>query len=183
MPSSLKWFAPWMFALAAAAPPETSAAEGEPVTDEASFVCTGHFRFAGGHAERAARHRAIDEVVDDLNVFVRPIAKARLERSTAIAERLSISRVGTRTTVSFDGRVYATDQDGVGVEVIANTGERVTLTHRWDGRDLLQSFRGEDGGRLNRFQCSPGRLKLDSRISSTRLPREIHFTLTYAGLR
>ncbi len=146
-------------------------------------VVLGAFTFAGGEAERFARRRAIDAVTDAMSVFVRGIARARIERSTAIAERVSVARAGTRTVVSFDDRSYATEADGVGVEVTSATGERVILVHRWHDGVLEQTFAGKEGRRINLLRMREGRLVIDSRIVSKRLPQEIHFELSYARAR
>lgn len=152
----------------------------EICAENARCECAGRYRFVGGDSERASVARAVDGVVSDMNVFVRAIARGRLERATRVAEKVEVSRDGSKVTVKLDGRAYVTARDGEPVQVTTPTGEEVTLTHRHVGPDVEQRFAGADGGRVNVFRCEGERLRLDVRIHSPRLPHDLRYSLTYA---
>jgi len=142
-------------------------------------ICDGEYRFTGGASEEAARLRAIEEVVADMNVFVRGIARARLERSTRIPSRVAIDRIGSRTSVRLDAHRYVTETDDEPVLVTSPSGERVRLRHRLAGVVLVETLDGEQGGRINRFACRGRGLRFDVRVHSPRLPRDLVFRTSY----
>ncbi|MBM4375567.1 MAG: hypothetical protein FJ095_10820 [Deltaproteobacteria bacterium] len=86
-----------------ASPRSTSGSDEATLEAAPPSVRDGEFRYAGDEAARAARLRAIEDMVGEMKEFARLIARARLERSTRIVERLGVDRAGTRTSVTLDG--------------------------------------------------------------------------------
>jgi hypothetical protein len=170
--------APLVLALASATWANAASRADEPLPEAAPpAICDGEYRYVGDEAERAARLRAIEDVVGGMNVLVRSIARARLERSTRIIERLGVERAGTRTSITLDGLRYTTLRDDEPVATTAATGEKVLLRHHLDGFVVVQRLDGEQGWRENRYSCRG--LRLEVRIHSPRLPRDLVYRLTY----
>lgn len=139
----------------------------------------GNYVHVGGKAEQDAVLEAIDDVVADMNVFARGIARDRLRESNPVPKKLEISRNGDEITIAFDGRKYAAPLDGSSVKVVGVTGD--TLDYRVSlGEDKLrQHFAGGKGKRVNTLRRrGDKRLKVAVKVSSDSLPKPLQYTLT-----
>lgn len=150
--------------------------EGE-VPDE---LFGGQFAFDGGASERSQIAQSVDTATEEMNFVVRGIARDRLKKTNRAPETIELSRQGEQLTVVIDGRRYEGVLDAKPVTVTGITGDDVEMTYRIAGDQLLQTFRGEDGGRENAFRLvDSDTVVMDVRVFSPRLPADILYSLTY----
>lgn len=140
----------------------------------------GSYRHAGGDQERAARDRAVEDAVAELNFLVRPIARSRLTSATPISPTLRIAADDSSLTVASDSRLYTAPLDGRSARTKGITGDPVELRYRITEGRLVQTLDGDGGGRANTFVLAGERLVMDVRIYSPRLPKDVHYKLTFA---
>ncbi len=161
-------------ARSATPPPEETAATMREVVDR----FTGRHRFVGGDLEGKAREAAI-EVVVEMNLIVRGMARKRLSETNRIASEIALDRKGDELTIRFDDHSHTAPITGPPLRAIA-TADGVKLLHRVEDGQLEQILQGEDGGRMNTFSLEPdGRMRLRVRVFSHRLPRDLRYQLTY----
>lgn len=140
----------------------------------------GHLTFAGGDGERSAIAKSVDAATEAMNFIARGIARNRLKETNRVPSRIELSRRRGQLTVVIDGRRYTGPLDGTPVTVTGLTGDEVEMTYGADGADLIQTFRGEDGGRENTFQLLDEQtVALGVRVFSQRLPADVFYSLTY----
>jgi hypothetical protein len=120
-------------------------------------------------------------VVEEINFFVRGIARDRLRDANQIPSRIVIRRDGRTIIVSQDDRTQAAELGGPPVQVKGSAGDDLRLTYRArDGR-LVQSFEGERGSRINTFFIDEsGRMRVDVVVRSPRLPKDLRYRLSFA---
>lgn len=152
-----------------------ASAEAQRVVDR--FV--GDHPFTGGDKERKARDAAIDDVVGDMNVLVRGIARDRLKEANVIAERVVVARDGDRLTISLDGRRYTAAIGGPAVKAKSVTGDEVSLRYAVRGDRIEQIFVGDQGGRTNTFRLTDDKMVVHVRVHSEKLPKDLVYTLSY----
>lgn len=140
----------------------------------------GAFTFDGGEGERNQVAQSVDRATEDMNLIARGIARSRLKETNRAPETIELTRDGDRLTVFIDARRYEGALDAAPVIVTGITGDEVAMTFRVAGGQLLQTFRGEDGGRENAFTLvDANTVALDVRVFSPRLPADVVYTLTY----
>lgn len=163
--------------LGALAPP---AADGQAHAFE-DF--TGRYAFAGGQNERDRQHAAIDGVVDQLNVFIREIARGEIRRNLQPEGRVSITTMGeTRMRVGIgDWAPPEIGLDGSTRRVTGPDGSATQLSARFRGGRIETFQRNHQGSRENWLSLSPdGRfLYMQVRIAADQLPAAIRYTLSY----
>ena len=159
--------------------PKTDPPVSEAPGDDELQTLSGRYRHAGGAREQQALEDAVDEVVADMNLIARPIARERLLEANEIPQRLSVEVSGDRVTVSFDGRSYTATVGGPAVSVVGVTGDPLKLTLRVDKSTLVQRFVGSRGGKTNRFSNHGQNLRLQVRVHSESLPKDLVYRLTY----
>lgn len=154
--------------------------EAATVDDDGSFDIepyVGHYRFVGGDAEREALTRAIDTVADTFNPLTRPMVRDKLTEATAIPTMLEIAaengdviiRAGTTDRASLDGTPAPS---------VAITGEVMKMSFQ-TGPFLQQTFRGDEKGRVVRYEIHSTRLVVKTRIFAAQLDKDLEYTLTY----
>lgn len=160
-----------------AAPRTVAPAPAAAVSDD---PLVGRLRFDGGAGERALVVERIEAATAEMSFIVRGIARGRLEETNRAPDAIELSRQGDVMTVVIDGRRYAAPFDGAPVTVTGVGGDEVALTYRRDGDRLVQTFRGEDGGRENVFRFVDAEtVVLEVRVFSERLPADLRYSLTY----
>jgi hypothetical protein len=166
---------------ASAVPVEPSAmATVDDGTRKAAERFEGSFTFVGGEAEREARDAAIEDVVDEMSVFARPIARSKLLDGNKIAQRLDIVVEGDAISVAFDGRPFLAGLDGSSKRVVGILGDELDYHVEIGGTRLRQVFAGDKGGRSNAMRRAGGKLAVDVKVTSGRLPKPLQYRLTYA---
>jgi len=162
-------------ARSSSASPQKTSAAGNRVMD----CLTGRYRFVGGERESRAWQEAIEDVVVEMDLTVRGMARKRLLETNRIASEITLERRGNELTIRFDDQSYSGSMAGHPARAIT-TADGVRLSHRVEDGQLEQIFEGEDGGRINTFCLEPdGRIRLRVRVFSDRLPRELRYQLSY----
>lgn len=139
----------------------------------------GSYRHAGGDKERKARDQAIDDVVESMNFIARGIARDKLKETNPIAASLGISADTNNLTITLDGRTYTGPLSGGTVKVKAITGDLMDMRYAVTKTEITQVFSGDDRGRVNRYRLDSGKLTLHVRVHSSRLPKDLVYSLTY----
>ena len=132
----------------------------------------------GAAIERAARR---------VNALIRPIARRRLRGTNEPYGRIEIAQVngtsGADITIATDGGApVRTPASGTPVAWRRPAdGDRLQVSTAWSGATLRQTFRADDGQRVNTYTLAPdGRtLTLDVAVSSPRLPGGLGYRLVY----
>ena len=141
----------------------------------------GTFYFAGGEQERVLLERAIENLVKDSSWIARPFIRRRLRARAGIAPWVTFAFPPglIKTVIPAHPPVLSPDS---GAEVdYAFEGENVRASQRFQGEHLLQSFRAREGTRINEYVLvgQNATLVLHVTLESPRLPRPLHYTLTY----
>lgn len=129
--------------------------------------------------------RAIEQAVEAMNFFARPIARTQLKDNTPLNPRIDL-RFGDdgRITVMFDDdrqRRYSS-RPGRTVRVRTPGGDEMRMTQRFhdDGR-LEQVFETDLGTRWNVYQATgDGQMRLSATSQGMMMPQPVHFTFDYA---
>ncbi len=149
-----------------------------------SYPITGTYRYVGGDAETRAIEDAIDEAVDDMNVFIRGIARRRLREPNLPAERISIVATADEATVAPEDRPKVTAPVGkTPVEwTNPNNGNTLRVSYRVPTpRRLEQRLRGDRGLSVLSFdlQEDGSTLTITTRITADLLSKPLEFRTTY----
>jgi hypothetical protein len=143
----------------------------------------GTYVHTGARGELRAMGGAIDRVVNQMNIFVREIARGEVHRRITPEQRIEIGVPDPQAmTIAMDGwgpvRVAL---DAAARRVRGATGEDVNLTVRFEEGRLVQRAATPRGSRTNVFTLSPDleQLSMLVRIASDQLPAEIRYRLTY----
>ena len=125
---------------------------------------------------------AIDAAVRRLSFVLRPIARGRLRRVNVPYERLQLNVTPSQvTTIADGGKPVVSPPGGAVVKWVREDGEEFQVSTEWRGETLVQTFRADDGQRVNEYTVGPdGRtLTLGVTVSSPRLSAPVKYSLTY----
>ena len=128
---------------------------------------------------------AINAVVEQMNWFIRGVARNRLNSVNPPCVLVRIQIVDPRTVV------VGTDQwpawrhvlNGSPIRWRRNHREQYDVSLRLSPRGVLeQRFVGVDGERINRYILSDGgkTLEMEVLVTSPQLPQSVHYTLRFA---
>jgi hypothetical protein len=148
----------------------------------ASNEFLGDFHYIGGPAEIGKLNQSIEEVVQKMNIFVRPIARSRLRKPNLPSDRLIVRRDGNRITIERPGRpTVSALADGSAIDWTDPGGEVFRVSHRTDGESLVQVFAGKQSVSTNEFIPTQDgkRLVVRTFIKADRLPVPLKFETTY----
>jgi hypothetical protein len=125
---------------------------------------------------------AIDAAVAKMNFVTRPIARGRLRKANVLHRRVEIARTEQEISVTFDA--YAPVRmpaDGRTAKWTRDDGETFDVSASWSGDSLVQTFKGEDGQRTNRFSLGPDAraLTVQVEVTSPRLPAPVRYSLAF----
>lgn len=129
---------------------------------------------------------AIDAAVQRMSFVTRPIARGRLVRTNPMYERVNIEFDQRNVTVTLDNRrPIASPANGTPIKWTREDGEVFDLSTEWENGRLEQTFKAEDGQRLNVYSISPdgNTLTMNVTITSPRLPRPLTYKLVYNRAR
>jgi len=124
----------------------------------------------------------IESATASMNFVVRPIARGRLKKTNDAYKRIQIQRTATETVIQYDDRkAQHMPADGSAVAWTREDGEVFQISAKAAGADLVQTYKGVDGGRSNVFHVDPatGLLSVAVTITSPKLPQPMTYTLTY----
>jgi hypothetical protein len=128
--------------------------------------------------------RIIEEATAKMNFLVRPIARGRLKKTNAAYQHITIASTPAEITIKYDDREpQHMPASGQPVSWKREDGEVFKLSARTEHGDLIQTYKAEDGERVNQFHLDPGSgvLSLLVTVTSHKLPSPVIYTLTYKG--
>jgi hypothetical protein len=140
---------------------------------------TGSFRFVGGERQTRARDAAIDEVVAELNVLLRGIARTRLTATNPMPESLDIERQGDVLSIAIDGRKHDAHLDGSKTKTRGIEGNELRYHVEVGDVRIRQVFHGEKERRINVLRLRGDRIEMHVVIASPRLPKSLEYDLTF----
>lgn len=144
----------------------------------------GTYRFVGGEKEVREVERAIDDAVDEMNIFIRGIARRRLREPNLPTDELRIDLENDTITIARSGQP-AVSAPATGKRVTwknPRNGNELRVAHRItpDG-SLEQNLVGDRGVSTNVFSLAEdGRLLMKTTVEADKLPSTLRFTTTYA---
>lgn len=132
----------------------------------------------------------INTAVARMNVVVRQIARPRLRSTNTAYPRLVIVQDAGNTRIEMQGRPSVSSPTNgspvlwhreTGRTCTPMRGDCVQVTSQWANGTLTQTFRAEDGQRVNVFTVSPDgdTMTMNVTITSPRLPSPLTYKLVY----
>ena len=132
----------------------------------------------------------INTAVSGMNVVVRQIARPRLRSTNTAYPRLVIVHDATNIRVDMQGRPSVSSPANgqpvlwhreTGRTCTQMRGDCVQVTTAWNNGALTQTFRAEDGQRVNVFTVSPdgNTMTMNVTVTSPRLPQPFVYKLVY----
>lgn len=143
----------------------------------------GTYVLAGDARELRAMDQAIDRVVDQLNLFIREIARGEIHRRVTPEQRIVLEVFDLeRITLAMDdwGPVAVT-LGAAPRRIRGRSGDDERLTVRLHEGRLVAQTLASGGSRTSTFALSSDaeRLQMHVRIASGQLPADIRYSLTY----
>jgi hypothetical protein len=126
--------------------------------------------------------KAINSAVKDMNFITRPIARGRLQKTNQPYRQVSIATAGANTVVTIDKLPpRQAPSNGTPVDWTRADGEKMKLSMRWENGQLIETFKPEDGQRVNAYTLSPDgqTLTMNVTITSPRLPKPLTYKLAF----
>ena len=142
----------------------------------------GRYRYAGGKAQRERFEAAVEFVVSDLNLLVRPIARSKLLESQRPAANIDISHDASRVTVERDGAPQIRGPaDGTPFSWKNRYGDKLELRMSLEAARLQIRFKGKHSRTVTTYRSSEGGSKLSmlTIIKDPRLPRPLSYGFGY----
>jgi len=160
-----------------------SIAAAEP-SDSVMAQFVGTYAYVGGDAEIKALDQAIDKVVDQMNFFIRGIARRRLRAPNLPSKEVSVFVENGQIRIERPGQPeVSAPADGRPITWRHPTDRDVfQVSHGVDDEGALyQRFEGERSVSRNRFVLSKDqkRLTIHTVITADRLPAPLRFKTTY----
>jgi hypothetical protein len=128
---------------------------------------------------------AIDKGVAEMNFVKRPIARRRLKSTNLPYGRVVIQRSPQTISVTFDANTpIVMPLDGTPIKWTRADGEVFDVHAQSRDDRLVQTFKSEDGQRVNEFSLAGNDgLQLSVTISSPQLPTPVTYTLEFVRER
>jgi hypothetical protein len=143
---------------------------------------SGSWVRAQDRREQEAMYDSFDRVVEQMNVFVREIARLELRRRVVPEERIRVTVLSEDdVSCAFDNWAVRARLDGTARGIRGPEGEQIRSSLRFDDGRIVERRSNGQGERVNVLSLSQDaqRLILSVRISSVQLPDAIRFRLTY----
>ena len=77
----------------------------------------GRYRFVGGQRERKAWEEAIEDVVVEMNLIVRGMARKRIRKTNRIADEVAIEHRDNQLSIRLDDHTYIEEEGRMRVRV------------------------------------------------------------------
>jgi hypothetical protein len=137
--------------------------------------------FANANQSRDGIEAAIETAVSGMNFVTRPIARSRLRKTNTPYSQVVIARTHDVVSVAFDGQApVETPADGRAIKWKRSDGEVFDVSAVVRNDALIQTFKAEDGQRVNTFTAnSAGQLTMEATITSPQLAKPVIYTLLY----
>lgn len=165
--------------------PSDAAGDGQSeATNPALQKYVGTYRYVGGDADIEGLDEAIDDVVSQMNFFVRGIARRRLREPNLPSKKVAISvKDGVIRIDRPDQPVVSAPADGKPIEWRnPDSGDVFEVRHGIDQEgELYQRFKGDRSVSRNRFVLSEdgNDLTIHTVITADRLPAPLRFKMSY----
>jgi len=177
-------FPAFVFALVLAVCLSPGSSSMAQTPDPALARYAGDYAYVGGDEGIAALDRAIDQVVDQMNFFIRGIARRRLRAPNLPSKAVSIVLENGQIRIDRPGQPsVSAPADGASITWRhPNNGDIFQVSHGIDEEGVLyQRFEGEQSISRNRFVLSQGekRLTIHTKITADRLPAPLSFDMSY----
>lgn len=142
---------------------------------------TGEYVFIGGQKERDGVDAAIETTLEAVSPVVRNLGRERLRAANVVPQNVEIEVDGDRVNVLFDGHGHEASLDGTPLKTQSREGDKVKVSYRIRGAQLVELTDGVGGDRTNEFKLSSdgSRLTIDVEISSSQLPVPVTYRLTF----
>lgn len=154
-----------------------SAALGAWAAEEPSL--SGTFDYSPEQSDDIPK--AIDTVVEKMSFIKRPIARGRLAKTNTPYQRIHIQMNASEVEITYDDRKpIRMPTDGRPIKWTRDDGETFDVSATVQGGKLVQTYKAEDGTRVNSFnKDSNGALHLAVEVSSPQLPQPVRYALVY----
>ena len=124
----------------------------------------------------------VNEAVARMSFVTRPIARGRLVRTNAAYNRVIINQADNQFSIQFDDRAaIRTPANGSPIKWTREDGEVLDVSTEWENGTLEQTFRAEDGQRVNVYSLSAdgSTLTMNVTVTSPRLPQPLTYKLVF----
>jgi hypothetical protein len=144
----------------------------------------GEYRDISTRQSKQKIGEAIEQATSPLGLFVRGVAKKRLEEVNPAYSTFRISQRGELLTAIFAGRTYAAPIGGGPRRNVAPDGCPVDVSYSVEGNTLHARYAGADGEKRFDLTAVPGRQNtgVQVTVTSKRLPRPVAYKLAYVKL-
>jgi hypothetical protein len=124
---------------------------------------------------------AIETAVANMNFIKRPIARSRLKKTNEPYRKIVITQKADVISVAFDDRKpVQTPADGRPIKWTRDDGEVFDVSVAVTDEGLVQTFKAEDGQRVNTFSANDaGQMTMEARLTSPQLTTPVIYTLLY----
>ena len=126
--------------------------------------------------------KAIAAAIKDMNFVTRPIARGRLQKTNQPYQRVTIATAGANTVVTVEQQPpRQAPSNGTPIDWTRPDGEKMKLSMRWENGQLVETFKPEDGQRVNAYTLSPdgSTLTMNVTITSPRLSKPLTYKLAF----
>jgi len=157
-----------------------SAAPVSPTAARDRFV--GNFNYAGGDKEKKGIDVAIDKALEGLFFVEKPFAISALHDKTAVKNAVGFHFANGKVTSTASDAPPATSPDDGTYAPYKVDGETLRISQSVNqAGHLIQIFASNQGSRTNDYTLlADGKtLIMTVTITSGRLPRAVHYALTY----
>jgi hypothetical protein len=146
--------------------------------DEAAGL-SGKYKYAPEQSGDISQ--AIEQAIEKMNFIKRPIARGRLSRTNFAYQQVRIEIGASEAEVTYDTQApIRMPLDGQAIKWKRADGETFDVSAKLEGARLVQTYKAEDGTRVNSFaKDAAGSLQLQVEVSSPQLPQPLKYTLMY----
>lgn len=143
----------------------------------------GAWRYVGGARDQRQQDAAIDQVVDQLDLFTREIARVAIRRSLAPEPELQVRLRGPRrlSLQLGDWVSHEVELDAPPLVMPGPDGSATRFSARFASGRLTTREESARGSRINQLGLSPdgAHLFMHVRVRAPQLPSDIRYALTY----
>ena len=125
--------------------------------------------------------QAIEKAVEKMNFIKRPIARGRLTRTNTPYQRIRIELSASEAVIMYDDQApVRMPMSGAPIKWKRADGEVFDVSASIEGAKLRQTYKAEDGMRVNSFfKDSAGSLRMEVEVTSPQLPQPVKYELVY----
>jgi len=155
-----------------------------PRRASAAFGVRGTFAYSGGRAQEQRRAAAVEDVVQEVNVIIRRMARERILKGTAPKSPLEIELDPSARVASLRAPTMPLlrgSTDGRPVAWKTADGDRNTVNITQRGEVLSLRFRGNGGDSRYVYRFAPDgqSLLLQASVTHRLMPKSLRFRLSY----